>query len=45
MNAIVTTEAQTSARPGTARYPSGALTGTGTLIRFILRRERIKLPA
>lgn len=45
MTAIVTTEAQAPARRGAARYSSGALTGTGTLIRFILRRERIKLPA
>ena len=45
MTAIVTTDGQASARRGAARYPSSALTGTGTLIRFILRRDRIRLPA
>lgn len=45
MTAIATTEAQVSARRESALSPGGALTGTGTLIRFILRRERIKLPA
>ncbi len=31
-------------RAAAARAPGGSLAGTGTLIRFILRRDRIKLP-
>lgn len=31
--------------PRVGRSPGTALAGTGTLIRFILRRDRIKLPA
>ena len=45
MTAILTTEACASVREARVRYPSGALTGTGTLVRFILRRERFKLPS
>jgi ABC-2 type transport system permease protein len=45
MTAMVTAEAPVSGRSGAGPGPGGALTGTGTLIRFILRRDRIKLPA
>jgi ABC-2 type transport system permease protein len=39
-----TTLGEATAAPST-RLPGDALAGTGTLIRFILRRDRIKLPA
>src|SRR5699024_2506495 len=38
------TAATATAAPATGRG-SGALTGTGTLLRFMLRRDRIRLPA
>ncbi|MFU8841172.1 MAG: ABC transporter permease [Nitriliruptoraceae bacterium] len=42
MNAAATDRAVTGAGP---RRDPGSLTGVGTLVRFLLRRDRIKLPA
>jgi ABC-2 type transport system permease protein len=42
---MTATAVRESTRAPTDHSPGNALAGTGTLIRFILRRDRIKLPA
>jgi len=42
---MTATAVRASTRAPADRSPGDVLTGTGTLIRFILRRERVRLPA